>query len=78
MVTQLAREAGAYVIGTGRAVDRQKAALDWRNGCQEALQNGEGLEDSDAIKAAVNRTSDPSLIVPATEDTSACRRLRGA
>jgi NADPH:quinone reductase-like Zn-dependent oxidoreductase len=25
MVTQLAREAGAYVIGTGRAVDRQKA-----------------------------------------------------
>src|SRR6266516_4078737 len=24
MVTQLAREAGAYVIGTGRAVDRQK------------------------------------------------------
>src|ERR687887_1489595 len=26
MVTQLAREAGAYVIGTGRAADRQKAA----------------------------------------------------
>ncbi|MEY9161551.1 NADP-dependent oxidoreductase [Bradyrhizobium japonicum] len=25
MVTQLAREAGAYVIGTGRAVDRQKS-----------------------------------------------------
>src|SRR5687768_7944892 len=25
MVTQLAREAGAYVIGTGRAVDRQSA-----------------------------------------------------
>jgi NADPH:quinone reductase-like Zn-dependent oxidoreductase len=25
MVTQLAREAGAYVIGTGRAADRQKA-----------------------------------------------------
>jgi NADPH:quinone reductase-like Zn-dependent oxidoreductase len=25
MVTQLAREAGAYVIGTGRATDRQKA-----------------------------------------------------
>jgi NADPH:quinone reductase-like Zn-dependent oxidoreductase len=25
MVTQLAREAGAYVIGTGRAVDREKA-----------------------------------------------------
>src|SRR5574339_912571 len=25
MVTQLAREAGAYVVGTGRAADRQKA-----------------------------------------------------
>ena len=25
MVTQLAREAGAYVIGSGRAADRQKA-----------------------------------------------------
>ncbi|WP_255310692.1 zinc-binding dehydrogenase [Streptomyces viridosporus] len=25
MVTQLAREAGAYVIGTGRAADREKA-----------------------------------------------------
>src|SRR5436309_9710201 len=25
MVTQLGREAGAYVIGTGRAADRQKA-----------------------------------------------------
>jgi NADPH:quinone reductase-like Zn-dependent oxidoreductase len=25
MVTQLSREAGAYVIGTGRATDRQKA-----------------------------------------------------
>jgi NADPH:quinone reductase-like Zn-dependent oxidoreductase len=25
MVTQLAREAGAHVIGTGRAADRQKA-----------------------------------------------------
>ena len=29
MVTQLAREAGAYVIGTGRVADRQKA-LDFR------------------------------------------------
>jgi NADPH:quinone reductase-like Zn-dependent oxidoreductase len=32
MVTQLAREAGAYVIGTGRVADRQKA-LDF--GAQE-------------------------------------------
>ena len=43
MVTQLAREAGAYVIGTGRAADRQKA-LDF--GAQEFvdLQN-DALED---------------------------------
>ena len=43
MVTQLAREAGAYVIGTGRAVDRQKV-LDF--GAQEfvALEN-DALED---------------------------------
>jgi NADPH:quinone reductase-like Zn-dependent oxidoreductase len=34
MVTQLAREAGAYVIGTGRAADREKA-LDF--GAQEFL-----------------------------------------
>jgi NADPH:quinone reductase-like Zn-dependent oxidoreductase len=34
MVTQLAREAGAYVIGTGRAADRQ-AALDF--GAQEFI-----------------------------------------
>ena len=34
MVTQLAREAGAYVIGTGRAADRQ-TALDF--GAQEFL-----------------------------------------
>jgi NADPH:quinone reductase-like Zn-dependent oxidoreductase len=42
MVTQLAREAGAYVIGTGRAVDRQ-TVLDF--GAQEFvdLENG-GLE----------------------------------
>src|SRR4051812_23437996 len=43
MVTQLAREAGAYVIGTGRAADRQ-AVLDF--GAQEFvdLENGR-LED---------------------------------
>lgn len=43
MVTQLAREVGAYVIGTGRAADRQKA-LDF--GAQEFvdLQN-DALED---------------------------------
>jgi NADPH:quinone reductase-like Zn-dependent oxidoreductase len=42
MVTQLAREAGAYVIGTGRAADRQKA-LDF--GANEFVDL-----DSDALK----------------------------
>jgi NADPH:quinone reductase-like Zn-dependent oxidoreductase len=42
-VTQLAREAGAYVIGTGRAADRQKA-LDF--GAQEFVDlENEALED---------------------------------
>src|SRR5262249_35240535 len=43
MVTQLAREFGAYVIGTGRAADRQKA-LDF--GAQEFVDlNDDALED---------------------------------
>src|SRR5438067_5024895 len=43
MVTQLAREFGAYVIGTGRAADRQKA-LDY--GAQEFVDlDSDGLED---------------------------------
>jgi NADPH:quinone reductase-like Zn-dependent oxidoreductase len=43
MVTQLAREAGAYVIGTGRAADREKA-LDF--GAQEFVDlDNEALED---------------------------------
>ena len=43
MVTQLAREAGAYVIGTGRAVDRQKA-LDF--GAAEFVDlDNDALED---------------------------------
>ncbi|MBC9820450.1 NADP-dependent oxidoreductase [Terrabacter sp. MAHUQ-38] len=43
MVTQLAREAGAYVIGTGRATDRQ-TALDL--GAQEFLDlDNDALED---------------------------------
>jgi NADPH:quinone reductase-like Zn-dependent oxidoreductase len=42
-VTQLAREAGAYVIGTGRAADRQKA-LDF--GAQEFVDlENDTLED---------------------------------
>jgi len=42
MVTQLAREAGAYVVGTGRAADHQKA-LDF--GAQEFVDLG-----NDALK----------------------------
>jgi NADPH:quinone reductase-like Zn-dependent oxidoreductase len=42
MVTQLAREAGAYVIGTGRAADRQ-TALDF--GAQEFVDLDNALED---------------------------------
>ncbi|AYG62217.1 NADP-dependent oxidoreductase [Rhizobium jaguaris] len=47
MVTQLAREAGAYVIGTGRAADRQKA-LDF--GAQEFVDlDKDLLEDVGAV-----------------------------
>ncbi|WP_235492547.1 MULTISPECIES: NADP-dependent oxidoreductase [unclassified Leifsonia] len=47
MVTQLAREAGAYVIGTGRASDRQKA-LDF--GSHEFLDlENDALEDIGAV-----------------------------
>ena len=47
MATQLAREAGAYVIGTGRAADRE-AALGF--GAQEFLDlDGETLEDLGAV-----------------------------
>jgi NADPH:quinone reductase-like Zn-dependent oxidoreductase len=43
MVTQLAREAGAYVVGTGRAADRQ-TALDF--GAQEFVDlENDALED---------------------------------
>ena len=43
MVTQLAREAGAYVIGTGRAADREKT-LDF--GAQEFVDlESDALED---------------------------------
>src|SRR5499425_2077541 len=47
MVTQLARLAGAYVIGTGRAADRQKA-LDF--GSQEFVDlDNDALEDVGAV-----------------------------
>ena len=47
MVTQLAREFGAYVIGTGRAADRQ-AALDF--GANEFVDlDNEALEDAGEV-----------------------------
>jgi NADPH:quinone reductase-like Zn-dependent oxidoreductase len=47
MVSQLAREAGAYVIGTGRAADRQKA-LDF--GTHEFVDlDKDRLEDVGAV-----------------------------
>jgi NADPH:quinone reductase-like Zn-dependent oxidoreductase len=47
MVAQLAREAGAYVIGTGRAADRQKA-LDF--GAMEFLDlETDALEDAGGV-----------------------------
>jgi NADPH:quinone reductase-like Zn-dependent oxidoreductase len=47
MVTQLAREAGAYVIGTGRAADRQ-TALDF--GAQEFVDlENDALEDVGSV-----------------------------
>lgn len=47
MVTQLAREAGAYVIGTGRAADRQ-AVLDF--GAHEFVDLGnDALEDAGEV-----------------------------
>ncbi|TDU83277.1 NADPH:quinone reductase-like Zn-dependent oxidoreductase [Kribbella voronezhensis] len=47
MVTQLAREAGAYVIGTGRAADREKA-LDF--GAHEFVDlERDALEDVGAV-----------------------------
>ncbi len=47
MVTQLAREAGAYVIGTGRGADRQKA-LDF--GAQEFVDlDSDNLEDVGSV-----------------------------
>ena len=51
MVTQLAREAGAYVIGTGRAADRQKA-LDF--GAQEFVDlDNDALVDVGGIDLAL-------------------------
>jgi NADPH:quinone reductase-like Zn-dependent oxidoreductase len=47
MVTQLAREAGAHVIGTGRAADRQKVL---ELGAQEFIDlDNDALEDAGGV-----------------------------
>ncbi|MFD4874246.1 NADP-dependent oxidoreductase [Streptomyces sp. NPDC058420] len=52
MVTQLARQAGAYVIGTGRAADRQKA-LDF--GAHEFVDlENDALEDVGSVDLVVD------------------------
>jgi NADPH:quinone reductase-like Zn-dependent oxidoreductase len=52
MVTQLAREAGAYVIGTGRAADRQKA-LDF--GAAEFVDlDNDALEDIGGVDVVID------------------------
>jgi NADPH:quinone reductase-like Zn-dependent oxidoreductase len=66
MVTQLAREAGAYVIGTGRGADREKA-LDY--GAHEFVElEGDDLEDVgqvdlvfDVIGGAIQARSVPLI-----------------
>jgi len=68
MVTQLAREAGAYVIGTGRAADREKA-LDF--GAQEFVDlDNEAIEDVGGVDLVFDviggeiQTRSASLIRP--------------
>src|SRR6516165_2261028 len=56
MVTQLAREFGAYVIGTGRAADRQKA-LDF--GAQEFVDlDNDALEDVGGVDLVFDVAAD--------------------
>ena len=62
MVTQLAREFGAYVIGTGRAADRQKAldfgAMEFVDLDNDALEDVGGVDlVFDAIGGDIQRRS---------------------
>jgi NADPH:quinone reductase-like Zn-dependent oxidoreductase len=57
MVTQLAREAGAHVIGTGRAADREKA-LDY--GAHEFVDlEGDALDDVGAVDLVFDAIGGP-------------------
>ncbi len=82
MVTQLAREAGAYVIGTGRAADRQ-TALDF--GAQEFVDlENEAVEDVggvdlvfDVIGGDIGKRSAGLIRAGGTVVPSSDRRRRG-
>ncbi|HEX5354377.1 MAG TPA: NADP-dependent oxidoreductase, partial [Rhodanobacteraceae bacterium] len=75
MVTQLAREAGAHIIGTGRAADRQKA-LDF--GAQEFVDlDNDSLEDVggvdlvfDVIGGDIQKRSAGRASIGPTTDTN--------
>ena len=58
MVTQLAREAGAYVIGTGRAADRQNA-LDF--GAQEFVDLDNDVLESRQRRPGIRRGRRPGV-----------------
>ena len=82
MVTQLAREAGAYVIGTGRAADRQKAldfgAMEFVDLENDALEDAGGVDlVFDVIGGDIQKRS--AGVIRARGNTRARRRTaRGA
>ena len=68
MVTQLAREAGAYVIGTGRAADRRKAlefgAHEFLDLDHDALEDASGIDLVFDVIGGQVQTRSASLIRP--------------
>jgi NADPH:quinone reductase-like Zn-dependent oxidoreductase len=68
MVTQLAREAGAYVIGTGRSADRRKAlefgAHEFLDLDHDALEDARGIDLVFDVIGGQVQTRSASLIRP--------------
>ena len=82
MVTQLAREFGAYVIGTGRAVDRQKAldfgAMEFVDLENDALEDVGGVDLAfDVIGGDIQRRSAGVIRAGERRRPSPARRRRG-
>jgi NADPH:quinone reductase-like Zn-dependent oxidoreductase len=80
MVTQLAREAGAYVIGTGRAADRQTAldfgAKEFVNLDKDALQDvGEVDLVFDVIGGDITKHSCPLSAAPRSDRPTAWQSI---